>query len=144
MQCCYQEGLAITFFHWNLISFLEPYIRDPILNGMNLLKLGETFSIALQVSTRVIPTTTPPSFEYAALSSFSPLCKGVRATSNMWWDLRSITFWNFDQNIKCSIIHWIGYSKYQPTKNKWSYHLICMRKHSYKFPWRISWIYSSV
>ena len=48
------------------------------------------------------------------------------------WDLRSITFWNFDQNIKCSGKHWIGQSKYQATKNKWSYHLVCMRNHTYR------------
>ena len=49
-----------------------------------------------------------------------------------WWDLRSITFHNFDQNIKCSGKYWIGYSKYKATKTRWSYHLVWMRKHTYK------------
>ena len=48
------------------------------------------------------------------------------------WDLRSITFWNFDQNIKCSGKYWIRHSKYQATKNRWSYHLVWMRKHTYR------------
>ena len=48
------------------------------------------------------------------------------------WDLRLITFWNFDQNIKCSGKHWIRHSKYQATKNRWSYHLVWMRKHTYR------------
>ena len=50
------------------------------------------------------------------------------------WDLWSITFRNFDQNIKCSGKHWIEHSKYQATKNRWSYHLVWMRKHTYSVP----------
>ena len=45
--------------------------------------------------------------------------------------LMSINFQNFDQNIKCSEKYWIKYSKYQATKNRWSYHLVWMRKHTY-------------
>ena len=36
-------------------------------------------------------------------------------------------FQNFDQNIEC-----IEYSKHQGTKKRWSYHLICTRKHIYR------------
>ena len=50
----------------------------------------------------------------------------------LWWDLRSINFQNFDQNIKCCGKYWIGHSKYQATNNRWSYHLVWMRKHTYK------------
>ena len=40
-------------------------------------------------------------------------------------------FWNFNQNTECSGKNWIKYSKYQATMNRWSYHLIWMRKHTY-------------
>ena len=56
----------------------------------------------------------------------------VISKRSSWWDLRSITFWNLDQNIKCNGKYWIGHSKYQATKKKWSYHLVWMRKHTYR------------
>ena len=39
---------------------------------------------------------------------------------------------NFDQNIECIRKYWIRYSKHQATMNRWSYHLVWMRKHTYK------------
>ena len=70
------------------------------------------------------------------MSMVDPRAIIVETPRTNWWDLRSITFQNFDKNIKCRGIHWIGYSKYWGTKKRWSYHLICMRKHTYRFPWR--------
>ena len=36
------------------------------------------------------------------------------------------------QNIERNRIYWIEYSKDWGTKNGWFYHLVCMRKHTYR------------
>ena len=54
-------------------------------------------------------------------------------SATLWcWVMRLISFPKFWSNIKCRGIHGIGYSKHSSTKNRWSYHLVYMRKHTYR------------
>ena len=79
-----------------------------------------------------LPLSLSPSL-FLSMSHFRVLWRreGI-LPCEYWRDLRSTTFQNFDLNIKCSGKHWIGYSKYQATKNRWSYHVVWMRKHTYR------------
>ena len=44
--------------------------------------------------------------------------KGMGEYKYNCWDIKSITFYNFDQNIECTGIHSIRYSKHQGAKNR--------------------------
>ena len=112
--------MLLTFwvrsYSFTLSIKIMPYVRDT-------LSIGWSNSLTLSLSSSN-SFSIPRSLEWRLGISTSPYTKCSVLTS--------INFLNFDQNIECIGIHWVGYSKYQATKNWWSYHLVWMRKHAYR------------